>query len=420
MIKFFKIQLKAGALQYAIFIAVTVALLITALISTTYLHQKLAIKSKYYLKSIADTNQAFDLLSSYNLLYNTPFNTQIDTTKISITKTQWGVFDYVTINTKLGKESFKKSALVGSSSMNTPALYLQDMNKPLVVVGETMIKGKSFLPSAGVKRGNMGRYSYYGKSLIYGATAISRSQLPKLSNRDYLLGFQKNRIIPNAYYIDLHKKDTWINSFNDSLLVYHSKFVVDLNFKKLTGKILVQSDTLIRVHPTTKLKDVILVAPYIEVYDGVRGGFQTIATKNINIGQNVTLDYPSVLLLVQNENNQTNDNQTNIQKITIADNSLVKGMLIFLAEKEERNNHKAQIQINTSSQIIGEVYCEGNLELKGSVLGTVYTHSFVAKEFGSVYQNHIYNGVIDRSVLPDKYVGLLFADRKQKVIQWGY
>jgi hypothetical protein len=68
------------------------------------------------------------------------------------------------------------------------------------------------------------------------------------------------------------------------------------------------------------------------------------------------------------------------------------------------------------------VYCTKNLELNGRVRGNVTTDGFIALENGSIYQNHLYNGIINSKDLAKSYAGLLLASREQnkKVIKWLY
>jgi hypothetical protein len=70
--------------------------------------------------------------------------------------------------------------------------------------------------------------------------------------------------------------------------------------------------------------------------------------------------------------------------------------------------------------VIGEVYCNQNTELKGAVIGSVFTNNFIANQFGSVYQNHLYHGQISIDQLPEAYVGLLFNNSKQGIAKWLY
>ena len=67
---------------------------------------------------------------------------------------------------------------------------------------------------------------------------------------------------------------------------------------------------------------------------------------------------------------------------------------------------------------IGERYGTPALaiEIKGLVTGSVYTHSFMAMENGSRYQNHLFEGRINSTALSESYAGLALAGKTSKQI----
>lgn len=99
--------------------------------------------------------------------------------------------------------------------------------------------------------------------------------------------------------------------------------------------------------------------------------------------------------------------------IFIGSGSGVQGMLLYL-EDSETYKHVPQIRIAEGATLLGEVYCTKNLELKGRVLGKVHTDAFIALENGSIYQNHLYQGTIDRNGLP------MEGERAQNYMKWLY
>ena len=169
------------------------------------------------------------------------------------------------------------------------------------------------------------------------------------------------------------------------------------------------------------MKDVILIAPEIEIQNNVKGNFQAIASKNIVLGEHVELNYPSALLVNKEQSLQTNEVDVFNERsgIIVNNNSTIKGMIVYLSSSE-KNNYNAQIELKEKATLIGEVYCNQNLELKGTVHGSVFTNNFIAKQSGSIYQNHIYNGSIIASELPQEYVGVLFESSKKGVAKWLY
>jgi hypothetical protein len=83
-------------------------------------------------------------------------------------------------------------------------------------------------------------------------------------------------------------------------------------------------------------------------------------------------------------------------------------------------NHLAQVRIDESSLIRGELFCNQNTELGGVVHGAVYTKQFVLNRSGSVYINYLDNARISKRALDFKLAGIAFEQRKQSKAKWLY
>jgi cytoskeletal protein CcmA (bactofilin family) len=304
------------------------------------------------------------------------------------------------------------------------ALYMEDNNKPLVLVGNTTVKGLAFLPQRGVKSGNISGHSYYGSQLIYGNTKTSKA-LPELVSEtlQQLERISENIAIEEHRFLDLNQSEVLENSFLQPYQLVYSPSSILLSHKTLTGHIIVQSHTEIVVENSANLKDVILVAPKITVQDGVKGAFQAFATESIYIGSNCYLGYPSALVVtidgLQPETQPTSLAQELISPIHIQSDTVVKGAIVFTTN-QPATTYEPHMVIDEKATVYGEVYCNANLELKGVVYGSVFTSNFIAKQFGSVYQNHLYNATIIVDSLQQEYVGLTFKDSKKDIIKWLY
>ena len=418
---FYYIKLKAGALQYTIFIAVVIALLAFAFISLSFVQNKLRIKATFFQEVVTATNQTFKHQTNIELPYDQEIilskdeETHVETT---IFKKHWGVFDLVRATSTRNKETFTKIAFVGGhSNEQRIALYLQDVNQPLVVVGNTRIEGKSFLPQRGVKQGSIGGKSFMGTQLIYGQVLTSGKKLPELQNLiHYEDVINTNVLSENIETVELKENLKLIHPFTESTKVIRNFGSIELSNLKLSGNIVVYSESSIKVDSTTRLKDVILIAPEIEIEDNVKGNFQVFANGKITVGKNCELEYPSALILDEKVVSTSKKNKE-VQQLYIDKGAIVKGIVVYLSENEEEN-YKPQIVLEEQSTVLGEVYCNKNLELLGTVKGSVYTNGFIANQFGSVYKNHIYNGKIIAEDLPEQYCGLTFKDTKIKVTKW--
>jgi len=421
-------KLKAGALQLILFILVVIALLLTAFILLVNTHKRFQIQADFIIEATrnADKGINYSLQNTIRLDDTTAINLKDEDYKsLKVHRGFWGVFEKITTVSQIKSNRFQKIALIGAiqPENNRTVLYVQDNNKPLVLVGDTKIEGTAFLPKQGVKSGTISGQSYYGSQLIYGQTKVS-SNLPEVFSEtithiksiDYL-----DSKIKSHQFIAIESGNQYINSFLKPCQVVFSNNDLYLKEISLTGNIIIQSKTKIIVEASSTLKDVVLVAPEIEIQNNVAGNFQAIASKNIIVGKSVRLDYPSALVLNEKKRISTQKiiNESITQSIIINDNSTIKGLILFLGQDQPKN-YKAQIKLKEKATIIGELYCNKNTELEGTVYGTVYSNNFIANQYGSIYQNHIYNGMININELSEEYVGLTFNNSKKGVLKWLY
>ena len=426
----FWLKLKAGALQVTLGIVVIIALLLTGFVLLVHTHKQFQIQTDF----IIETTKIADRGITYALKHQIPLN---DTTTVDlrdedyktlkVKREFWGVFEKVSVTSQIKKSKFQKIGLIGAkqSENNRTALYLQDNNKPLVLVGDTKVEGLVYLPKRGAKPGTISGHSYYGSQLIYGQTRVS-SDLPKVfsetTNQIESLE-QLNLKFQEDQFLNIESGKYYSNSFFNPPQIVYSDRPILLQEVRLTGHIIIQSKSKIIVDASSKLTDVILISPKIEIQDHFSGTIQVIASEEVNIGKHVKLDYPSALVL--NEKKVTNVLSKNLNQakeentITIQEHSTLQGIVLYLGT-QKKNNFKPQIELGENTIVHGEVYCNQILELKGSVYGTVYTNNFVTNQSGSIYQNHIYNGTISINELPEEYIGLMFNDSESEVMKWLY
>lgn len=419
-------KLKAGALQYVLVVSVIIAIIIFAFISLIYLQQRMTIKHGFAKETIANAQMGFDYLRTNEIRYDE--ETMLDFFEneaaiTTITKKHWGIFDIGIVNSKIKNESFQKIGILGTQKSKRDALYLKENNKSLVLVGKTKIIGNASLPKQGVKSGNIAGTSYYGNQLIYGNRKRSTTSLPKIKNIKFVKDFHKNYYNDSLENFELEDGQNLHQSFAENTLLYEDYNPIRLSNFKLSGNILIVSKTAITITSTAKLEDVILIAPKIYIQSNVKGNFQAIATKNIEVNSNCLLHYPTALMLFEKETPKKQQANQQVQtlkienKISIAKNSNVKGILFFDSENKT-TNYNSQIKIDKKAIVTGEVYCSQNVSLLGNVFGTVYTNNFIVKKSGGIYINHIYDGVINTKKLPTQYAGLQINQSSNSVAKW--
>lgn len=424
------IKLKSGALQFAVFVAVVIALLLSGLMLYAYTFGYMKEQSKGAIENIQLADDGINYL-----LNAQEFNSK-DTLTIQLTEkenqsvkvylSQWGIFQKAIALTQFRKKKFVKTAILGSliDAETAPTLFLQDTHNPLTVVGNTSIKGNAFLPEAGIKSGYIAGNSYYGSQLIYGTAKKSTDALPTL-DPEILKGivFYLKDYKPTSQeeYINIDNAKKTIHSFKENTKSVYKREAIIVENRYISGNIIIKSDTLIQIKKTAVLKDLILIAPIIEIEDETKGNFQAIASKRISVGKNCDLRFPTALVVYQDNKEQLptySGNSTEIP-IFIDTATSLKGSVFYYQTKEE-TDFSTHIKIEEQVRIKGQVYCKGNLELKGIVSGGVYTRQFVANQAGSIFVNHLYNAVIENVNIPKVYGGILFEKEPKTILKWLY
>lgn len=339
---------------------------------------------------------------------------------------QWGIFEKAYAISLFRKKIFVKTALIGSllDSEESPTLFLQETQNPLTVVGNTVIRGIAYLPSQGIKPGYISGNSYYGSQLIYGSLKKSTPILPTLNKSvlDAIPFYLKDYTPTNQEdYFNLETNQRIAVSFKEKTKGAYSKEPIVLENREITGNIIIKSDTLILIKKTAILKDLILIAPIIEIEGGTTGNFQAIASKRITVGKGCKLDYPSALVLFQDNKNHPSEVTTIPfdNQIFIDSGTVLKGSVCYFQTKELAD-FQTQVVLEKEARIRGQVYCNGNFELKGTVSGSVYTKQFVANQAGSIFVNHIYNGTIENENIPNIFGGIEFETAPKTIMKWLY
>ena len=277
------------------------------------------------------------------------------------------------------------------------------------------------MPEQGIRPGNIAGNAYVGSSLVYGKILRSYSKLPALYPA--LVNHIKTLCVypsVSGKPIPFKKNTRYENSFAQPTVNITGNHI-RLSETQIIGNIKVLAAQEIVIAASTLLTDVILMAPKITIEDGVTGNFQAFASKQITVGRNCQLDYPSALVLIPDPVYSDTEHQNAYPQLDIAERSIVKGVVLYQNNTKERSN-MPQLRVAHEGTVMGQVYCEGNLELRGMVQGAVYTHGFMAVANGSFYQNHLFNGQISLPQLVPEFVGLEFQniETPKAIAKWLY
>ncbi|MEO9510716.1 MAG: hypothetical protein ABJN84_03235 [Flavobacteriaceae bacterium] len=415
-------KIRAGALQFVLFIGTVIAVL---LMTFAVLHQTHSLFDKKTSRTVEVIKRA-DLGLQYAIQQEMPINDSVqlnletdDVIQVNTIKSYWGIFEKYATVSQFGKTRFLKTALVGGGvDMDFSALYLKDNSRPMIIAGKSKITGNAYLPKQGIRQGTIRGQFHQFTSPVYGNLKTSLTTLPALNSElknhlkrllvEETAGFGQNTV-------QLSRNLKHSNSF-ESPTHYIYGDVLRLSGVDLRGNIIVRASQQINISADCHIKDIVLVAPEISIEHKFRGTLQAIASDKIKVGKDVVLDYPSALVVERG--NATNSKEQSEANISIEKGGQIKGIVAYF-ENTEEGIFFPQITIAVTASVLGEVYCEKNLELKGAVMGNVTTDAFMALENGSVYQNHLFNGTINAGLLPMEYAGLLF-NKEKTVAKWLY
>jgi len=415
-------KIKASAMQFAILVSVIIAVLLGSFLVLSHTHRFFKIQSKLYLKTIDASNSGIEYgLKSKNVFTDSVLVISDNNIETTIKRSFWGGFQVIESTSKSKTAKFSKQALVGSPiSHPNIALYISEDNSPLILVGDTKIKGTGYLSTRGVKPGIISGHYYTGDKLIDGQIKRSLDRLPKLNSRWVTYINNLKDFIPTSGDIVINQTEQNSNSFFNNSHIIYQRGSIRLD-EIYTGNIIIKSETSITISKYASLTDVIVIAPKIIIETGFKGSASFIASQTIEVKQNVELTYPSALIVTQKQN------KLNAKKelaISISDNASVSGIVVYLIKESKVESLKNQTNINIDIQslsiINGQVYCQGSTELSGTVIGSIYTDRFIYNGFGSLYINHIYSGTILANDLHPKFSGLPFSNTNNGIIRWLY
>jgi hypothetical protein len=302
-------MIKAGSLFYAIVISVIIAIVSSSFILFAYLSHIEFDNQSLQQRLNLNAQSGLNLLMSNQSLIEPGQSDVIDLfstgeDSVFLKRKSWGAFEVIYASARFHGRTAERIAQVGfpRDSSNVYSIYLVDEGKPLGVCGKTKITGPVYLPKAGVERKYIEGESYNGAHLIFGEIKKSKNTLPPF-NPELIQHIQQllkeKRASDNDSVIQLNrafKGDSIVNSFKNNTVVLKHHGIIKIENSLFEGNVIIASDTLIIVSPTTIMKNIVLVAPKIIFEKNFRGQLQAFASDSIIAKESVSFVYPSVPL----------------------------------------------------------------------------------------------------------------------------
>jgi hypothetical protein len=413
--------IKASALYIVIVIALVIALLCSSLIVAAYFY-----RAQYQRKFRYDLLQQ-NLGSGVNILL-AETDRAYSAKKISLfgggqdsvflRSNFWGLYDIGIARAFIQADTLSKvfSMATKIDSAKWAALYLIDEDRPLSVSGNTEIKGSAFIPKAGIKEAYVDNMAYTGnKKLVQGVKKVSDKTLPTLNETrigdiEALFTFKADRdsLLPN---------DSVERSFNDPVKVISLGKRTDLVTQKLSGYILIRSDTTVTIAANAQLNNIIVCARSINVQEGFKGTCQLFAADSIHIQKNCRFEYPSCIGILQFEASKTKSGP----KIVIDAGTIISGT-VFSYQKTA-SEAKPMISLGDHTTVNGQIYSQGILSYKKQIVinGGVFTNRFIYQSNYTMYENYLINTRLNSDQLSRYYLTsplLPVSSTNYQVMQW--
>ena len=392
-------MLRAGSLLYAIYVCLIIALFLGGLIHIFSINKLWASRELIKHSLVERCNTCFDFILENPDKLSTSGSSTIglfnDGLLCNFEISSWGYFYNVSVNAFFKKDTITKSYLVGNADRNqSPALYLSDSGQELKVSGTTRITGDMYLPRKKYNVVNILGNTQINRPVITGKVFSSSQNLPPIQPIFLNLKYIK----PTTTLQKIKKNQKVIRSFTSPPMFVHLDRGESLDGYQLKGNFYIISNDTLQINHTSMLEDVIIKAPKVIIDEGFEGNLQIFGDKEVIIRSKVKLKYPSLIVIPASS--KFREKKIMIEKET----DIYGGLLIDGSDYDEKQ--KNHIIIDESSTILGDIYCNGLLQLNGKVFGSVYTHQFNLETKSSKYSNVILNGEIDPTELPDDYISL--------------
>src|SRR5690606_19316337 len=118
----------------------------------------------------------------------------------------------------------------------------------------------------------------------------------------------------------------------------------------------------------------------VKLADEFEGQLNIVASDTVLLKEGVKLLYPSSVTMISR-------NQR-LPYCLIAEKTRLYGTILCFAQDIARSN-KLALEIRKEGLVKGLVYCEDNLELGGTVEGSVICNRFLLATPSGIYENHV-------------------------------
>lgn len=304
-------------------------------------------------------------------------------------KQPWGLFHVLSTQSRSNLDTLTQHYLVAPEmEQNTTVLHLRDNGEPLKLSGETTITGVVKCGVRGIKKVQI-ESQVVNKINQNGVVSTSGAITPKLSLTPSLLPENLLETTPLDPQLS-----TAVDFNKPTGLITANQLMANVN---ITGNVVIQSSDTLTIAATARLKDVLVIAPKVIIQSGFKGSLQVLAGQQIVLEEQVSLEYPSALVITGKIQEKSN--------ITLGKACRVAGAIVVPGQgMQAESNHT--IIIGEDSQVMGQIYSGGTLELYGNVSGQIIAASLLYKGKSTQYSNLLKDIVLEWPEQPQWLFGV--------------
>lgn len=384
-------MVRANSLLYAVYICLVVSVVCAALLYYSDIYRQL---NQYY-------NSQEDLFLANQSAVNYALGTMKDTDEITdetgitsvFTTKPYGMLTLMETKTFTASDTVLSMHFIGQYPKNNTCLYLPQFSKPLSYSGHVTLSGISCLPQTGIGQTHIA----LSENQLHFSGSIAKPDvlLPKLNDRFRDI-YKPELAAMQLSAMEKSNDSVYSNSFSLPTL-YIDISGINLDRKVIKGNIVLMSSLPVTVNKSAALQDVIIKAPSVVFEPGFEGNLQVFAQENIELGEDAKLGYPSVLCVFN-----PNSNSASIQ---VKERAEVSGAVVLFGS-DLANISKNNVVFSKESLVVGDVYCEGQADLSGTVYGAVYSNRFVKKTDASLYENCISETEVNAGKRPEYFISI--------------
>lgn len=368
-------MVKAQSLLYAIYICLIVSVICYALLFFSSLYAQLNLhynlNEELYLYNHSFVNYA---LAENQDSGEIPIQEENGVSGTYSVK-PYGLLKLLTVQSILRQDTVSSVQFIGNHAQAEVAVHLSSSSRPLSAAGRVRLVGQNFLPSVHIETAFISDFENDLETV--GKISLSEARLPSL-DPVFTKMFEPQQTFNGPQQAAVLHDSLNFNSFRTST----KKIMVPKNLEKkvIKGNYMLYAKDSIVIKKTSVLQDVIVIAPVVIFEDGFVGNLQVFATKSIELGEKVVLNYPSSLCLYNNTDQKVS--------IEVKKECKLSGAIVLFGN-DLRYVDNNSIAIAEGGEFVGDIYCTGKFMSKSNIKGSLYTNRFYYQTESSDYENLI-------------------------------